>query len=259
MSENEKGVFRKKPLIKPSPESSPLEEVPQEPFKLGDIELVVEDNDGSGSNENYDYQEGSHFDDDDDDDHPENNSESVILDANQNLMVVETERIRIIRRDIHALMNSVKVLNPSREVSLALTNLEKAKMFLDMRLKELDQENLYPESMNPESKKIEPTAEAVDGHIFNENGLSQTSGVKRIRSVIQTIIDAYQDHNFEGIFVQTSWLALIEAKMWLGMELSRIKSVLEGNDDLRKLAQLKSEERKAAIEKQRSQRRQLPL
>lgn len=55
----------------------------------------------------------------------------------------------------------------SRERSLAITKIQEAIMWLGMDLKAIDEENLgsapnpYPESYNPQSQKIEKTADGL--------------------------------------------------------------------------------------------------
>lgn len=59
------------------------------------------------------------------------------------------------------------VVRPSRERSLAVTKIQEAIMWLGMDLKAIDEEtpgsapNPYPESKNPESAKIEKTADGL--------------------------------------------------------------------------------------------------
>lgn len=49
----------------------------------------------------------------------------------------------------------------SRERSLAITKIQEAIMWLGMDLKGLAEPNPYPESYNPQSAKIEPTADGL--------------------------------------------------------------------------------------------------
>jgi len=55
--------------------------------------------------------------------------------------------------------NTVKSQPSAREVALAYTNLQQVRHWLGEVLAELGDENPYPESMNPESLVIEPTAD----------------------------------------------------------------------------------------------------
>ena len=49
----------------------------------------------------------------------------------------------------------------SRERDIAITKIQEAIMWLGMDLKSLNEPNPYPESYNPESPDIEPTADGL--------------------------------------------------------------------------------------------------
>lgn len=74
---------------------------------------------------------------------------------------------KTLRRDIDALIQEVKRLPNSRERALTITKLQEAVMWLGMDLKRINeacpgiQENPYPNSKNPDSIKIEPTADGL--------------------------------------------------------------------------------------------------
>lgn len=53
----------------------------------------------------------------------------------------------------------LKVMAPSRERSLAITKVQEAIMWLGMDLKRLGTPTPYPQSYNPESPVVEPTAD----------------------------------------------------------------------------------------------------
>lgn len=65
------------------------------------------------------------------------------------------------RKDIDSIIQKVKQLDNSREVSLAVTKLQEAVMWLGMNLKRLGEANPYPNSYNPDNTKIEPTADGL--------------------------------------------------------------------------------------------------
>lgn len=65
------------------------------------------------------------------------------------------------RVDIDAVLQKVKVLPPSRERSLSVTKLQESIMWLGMDLKRLNAENPYPDGMNPDNAKVEPTADGL--------------------------------------------------------------------------------------------------
>lgn len=65
------------------------------------------------------------------------------------------------RKELDASLQKLKESVGSRERSLAITKIQEAIMWLGMDLKRLGEENPYPESKNPESLKIEPTADGL--------------------------------------------------------------------------------------------------
>ena len=78
-------------------------------------------------------------------------------------MKIQTEvsNTKQLRKDIDEVLQRVKGLYQSREISLAITKLQEATMWLGMNLKRLGEANPYPESKNPDSQRIEPTADGL--------------------------------------------------------------------------------------------------
>lgn len=78
-------------------------------------------------------------------------------------MHVQTEisNTKQLRKDIDEVLQRVKNLDQSRETSLTITKLQEAAMWLGMNLKRLGNPDPYPESRNPESQRIEPTADGL--------------------------------------------------------------------------------------------------
>lgn len=72
-----------------------------------------------------------------------------------------------LRKNIDEQIQQVKLLPSSRERSLCITKLQEAVMWLGMDLKRINElnpetcPNPYPESKNPASLKIEPTADGL--------------------------------------------------------------------------------------------------
>lgn len=96
--------------------------------------------------------------------------------------IAHIQQTKQARKDLDAVLQSVKCdsdpkytgmrppehpVRQSRERSLAITKIQEAIMWLGMDLKAIDEEspgaspNPYPESYNPESPKIEPTADGI--------------------------------------------------------------------------------------------------
>lgn len=74
---------------------------------------------------------------------------------------VEVQNTKQLRKDIDEVLQRVKGLDPSRETSLTITKLQEAIMWLGMNLKRLGELDPYPESRNPDSQRIEPTADGL--------------------------------------------------------------------------------------------------
>lgn len=73
----------------------------------------------------------------------------------------EVSNTKQLRKDIDEVLQRVKGLYQSRETSLAITKLQEAIMWLGMNLKRLGEQYPYPESYNPDSQRIEPTADGL--------------------------------------------------------------------------------------------------
>jgi hypothetical protein len=75
--------------------------------------------------------------------------------------------VKTLRRVIDTNIAAVKSLSPSRERALAITKLQEAVMWLGMDLKRIGEENPgfvqnpYPNSKDPSSTVIEPTADGL--------------------------------------------------------------------------------------------------
>ncbi|MBP5457677.1 MAG: hypothetical protein J6Y37_14390 [Paludibacteraceae bacterium] len=77
----------------------------------------------------------------------------------RNREIIEIKRLR---RDIDAKLQEVKALDPCREVSLAVTKLEEAIMWLGMDLKRLHDVDPYPSSKDPSTGDvIEDTSDGL--------------------------------------------------------------------------------------------------
>lgn len=74
------------------------------------------------------------------------------------------EKIKLVKQsrvELDAALQNVKKLSPSREVSLAITNIQQGIMWLGMELKELGARNPYPESYNPSNAEVSPTGDGL--------------------------------------------------------------------------------------------------
>ena len=86
----------------------------------------------------------------------------------------EVQDTKQFRKDLDAVLQNIKSrserdpacevargFRSSHERSLAITKIQEAIMWLGMDLKALNEPNPYPESYNPESPDIEPTADGL--------------------------------------------------------------------------------------------------
>jgi hypothetical protein len=154
-------------------------------------------------------------------------------------------QIRELRLTVDKFINSTSGLNPSREVSLCHTSLQRSKAWLGEVLRELGSKNPYPDSTNPQNSKIEPQAEHKLDTIWSGPATmegTQTAHVKFFRQEIglyQSKFDIMNDEN-PAMFGSSRWgweywiksrEAMIEAKHWLGWELDRIRKQKEGTTE----------------------------
>lgn len=73
---------------------------------------------------------------------------------------LEIPKVKQLRKDIDAVIQRVKALDGCREVSICITKLQEAVMWLGMDLKRIGDINPYPNSKDPSTgTKIEPTAD----------------------------------------------------------------------------------------------------
>lgn len=73
---------------------------------------------------------------------------------------LEIPKVKQLRKDIDDVIQKVKSLDGCREVSICITKLQEAVMWLGMDLKRIGDINPYPNSKDPSTgTKIDPTAD----------------------------------------------------------------------------------------------------
>lgn len=73
---------------------------------------------------------------------------------------LEIPKVKQLRKDIDDVIQRVKSLDGCREVSICITKLQEAVMWLGMDLKRIGETNPYPNSKDPSTgTKIDPTAD----------------------------------------------------------------------------------------------------
>jgi hypothetical protein len=73
----------------------------------------------------------------------------------------EVPAIKQLRKDIDGIIQRVKELDACEEALICRLRLTEAVMWLGMDLKRLNEPNPYPESKDPTSMRIEPTADGL--------------------------------------------------------------------------------------------------
>ena len=73
---------------------------------------------------------------------------------------LEIPKVKQLRKDIDDVIQRVKTLDSCKEVSICITKLQEAVMWLGMDLKRIGETNPYPNSKDPSTgTKIDPTAD----------------------------------------------------------------------------------------------------
>lgn len=134
----------------------------------------------------------------------------------------------------------------SREISITITKLQEGKMWLGKLLQAIGAENPYPESMNSNNETIEPAADIAEKNkgipiyvIAVGETLTHIKKVKQLRKMIEEVIsrNIFSDiylHKIDRMILKknqtlimlaifNSCTKLNEAKMWLMVELGRVK------------------------------------
>lgn len=162
--------------------------------------------------------------------------------------------IKDFRTLIDCCLNSIRFLRPGREIALVNTHLQRSFSWLGKALEFSGSQTPYTQSENAANTTIEPVADHTE-----ENNLmlywqhletTQTTRVKHFRSKLQELINhvelfrsqELQAKNFKGHnyidALKECWVSLIDAKMWLGWELGRIKKEKENIPPLKPVTDL---------------------
>lgn len=150
--------------------------------------------------------------------------------------------IKDFRQILDCCMNSVKYIRSSREVSLTYTNLQRAFMWIGESQKFTGSTSPYIHSQDPASTVIEPTADHEAENDFRERWdtlQTHTARVKDFRQILSFLISDFRKFiastesagkEYDDCINQ-SFLAMKEAKGWLGWELGRIKKEIDGTEN----------------------------
>jgi len=147
------------------------------------------------------------------------------------------KEIKIIRVELDRHFTTLGQMIPSREISIAITSTQNAKMWLGQVLKALGTENPYPDSRNASNTKIEKTTDVFEGDI--EKDLKGIGHIQQVKIMRSRLSDSYTELGrlkeeipnsnttlYQEVYhpMIKSWEYIVEANMWLGMELGRINS-----------------------------------
>ncbi len=157
-----------------------------------------------------------------------------------------SDYIREQRLAIDKIYNSFGLIHSSAEITLAKRCVELSKMWFGEVLGIMNETNPYPESSNPENKVIEAQADHTENtfhrkFIETESRLScsledlpDLTKVSRVKSLREELVNMFNSiekqapdfvssTGYMHQFFKKGAYKLIEAKMWLGRELNRIR------------------------------------
>lgn len=143
------------------------------------------------------------------------------------------------RLQIDAAINSFPYMRSSRETEIAHVNLQRAFMWLGFSLKASGSSTPYVNSSNPANATIEAQADHTENNLvprWQTIDQTQTARVTDFRYYLEQLIQNFKEWKIKiercgahyDACLHTSYMALIEAKCWLGWELNRIKKEKEG-------------------------------
>jgi len=139
--------------------------------------------------------------------------------------IAETKDLRL---RIDRIINSVRVINGSRETEYALKDAQRAKSFLGLVLKSLGTDNPYPKSSDASSPVIEKQADhqsdVCTGLLEVDNHTGRVKFMRDQMEQVLTHMGTLKQLKQEcGFWSQQSLVALVESKHWLGWELDRLR------------------------------------
>ena len=70
-------------------------------------------------------------------------------------------QVKALRKGLDEQLQNLKALPSSREISLSVTKVQEGIMWLGMELKRIGSTNPYPNSYDPTSPVVEPTADGL--------------------------------------------------------------------------------------------------
>jgi len=142
-----------------------------------------------------------------------------------------TAQIRGERKEISRIQKGIAATkaqdkNADGQIRSAWYQMEMARMWLGKAIAMINPaSNPYPQSMNPNSKVIEKTADTFEGEV-SMKGYNEVGAVKKLRADIEGICKAIQndgtlfpDMRWYQSAIETAWVYACNAKLSLGKAL----------------------------------------
>ncbi|MCM2304924.1 MAG: hypothetical protein NDJ72_09495 [Elusimicrobia bacterium] len=141
-----------------------------------------------------------------------------------------SQPIHEIRVALHARTLDIAALGNTREINLAKTLVQQARMLLGKALGLLGEATPYPKADDAQSREIAPRADVAD---YKPNLPGEAiAAIKTVRAALQVELDALarhrrelwaRDYGAEAEFVyRRAYTDLLLAKMWLGEGLAKL-------------------------------------
>lgn len=153
------------------------------------------------------------------------------------------EQVKEIRKDLKYLMKLCKRLHSSREMSIAITSMEKSRMWFGKYLSMLDEESPYAEKDGKRKtvSDIFPESDVTERKIDEEALKNPIQKIDELREWLKYQSSFFSDHWFDfmkngddnqELGVKTDELVIVyaiitnlsEARMYLGLVLNQIKN-----------------------------------
>jgi len=133
------------------------------------------------------------------------------------------EKIKALRIMLDMIYRIIRLLPGTREINLAATSVQLAKMWAGRTLKDLGEQTPYPQSENPKNEQIEIEADTVD--VVNEypQDWTRTAKIKQLRKELGELEDTISKDTMDYKSLNNCIKSIAEARMWLGQELGRIR------------------------------------
>lgn len=147
------------------------------------------------------------------------------------------EGMKNARNKLQAIALSLSNLTESSfEIDEALTKVKAGRQWLGEALTERGFTSPYKDSYDVSNEKIAPPDYMTDPDYFTPKDGSRIKHVKELRAQLQTLAEGIRQEMITGstkqfyrLSTQSAYVSIVQARMWLGEELNRIKTVQQGD------------------------------